>query len=166
MPDGNSLPVFQTIREFNAPRDVAWAAWTDPKQMQRWFGPKGTQATSLRYELRPGGISHTKLGMPNGGAIYARWDFKEIDPPRKLIYLHGIADADANLVKHPMENRFPLQMLTTVVFEPVGQKTRITLTWTPVDATPEEIEFFRTAMPGMTQGWEGSFEQLDAFLAG
>jgi uncharacterized protein YndB with AHSA1/START domain len=103
--------------------------------------------------------------MPGGAAMYARWDFQEVDPPRKLVYLHGVADENARVVKHPMEHRFPSQMLTTVMFEPVGKKTRVTLTWTPVDATAEEVEFFRTAMPGMTQGWAGSFEQLDAYLA-
>ncbi len=57
-------------------------------------------------------------------------------------------------------------METVVLFEPVSEKTRVTLTWVPYKATPEEIEFFRTAMPGMEMGWAGSFEQLDVYLAG
>jgi hypothetical protein len=64
-----------------------------------------------------------------------------------------------------MEARFPTKMLTTVLFDAMGEKTRVTLTWTPFAATPEEVEFFRAAMPGMSQGWEGSFEQLDVYLA-
>jgi uncharacterized protein YndB with AHSA1/START domain len=165
MPDANDLPVFKIVREFAAPRDIVWAAWTEPKRMQRWLGPKGTQATSLKFELRPGGMSHTRLAMPGGGAMYARWDFEEIEPPRKLVYMHGVADENANFAKHPMEARFPTKMLTTVLFDAMGEKTRVTLTWTPFAATPEEVEFFRAAMPGMSQGWEGSFEQLDVYLA-
>lgn len=168
MPEGNSrgpdLPVFQTVREFNAPCDVVWAAWTERRRLERWFGPRGTQATSIRFEMKPGGVVHTKLETPQG-AIYARWDILEVEPLKKLAYLHAVADEVGALAKLPWEGRFPTQMMTTVLFHALGEKTRVTLSWMPHEATAAEIEFFRSAMSGMQQGWAGSFEQLDAYLA-
>ena len=52
-----------------------------------------------------------------------------------------------------------------VDFAEDGAGTRITLTWEPLDASPEEEAFFASMMASMEGGWSGSFEQLDAFLA-
>ena len=56
-------------------------------------------------------------------------------------------------------------MLTSVLFTDEGEGTRIELSWTPLNATPEEEAFFANMMASMTDGWSGSFEQLDEFLA-
>ena len=66
----------------------------------------------------------------------------------------------------PFPMPWPALMLTTVVFEAEGTRTRVTLTWEPVDPTEEERESFAQVLPSMTGGWTGTFDQLDAFLAG
>jgi uncharacterized protein YndB with AHSA1/START domain len=45
--------------------------------------------------------------------------------------------------------------------------TRVTVTWTPFgEATPEELQAFRDMRSSMTMGWTGSFDKLEALLAG
>ena len=56
-------------------------------------------------------------------------------------------------------------MLTTVVFDDESGCTRVTLTWEPINPTKEEQASFAQAIPSMTGGWTGTFDQLDAFLA-
>jgi hypothetical protein len=56
-------------------------------------------------------------------------------------------------------------MLSTVLFADKGDRTRIDLSWTPLDARPEEEAFFAGMMTSMIGGWSGCFEQLDVFLA-
>jgi uncharacterized protein YndB with AHSA1/START domain len=58
-------------------------------------------------------------------------------------------------------------MLTTVQLTEEGpNRTRVTITWeVHGDATREELETFIAAKGGMTQGWTGSFDKLDAYLA-
>jgi uncharacterized protein YndB with AHSA1/START domain len=56
-------------------------------------------------------------------------------------------------------------MLTTVVFEDEGARTRVTLTWEPINPSKEERESFAQMLPSMTGGWTGTFDQLDTFLA-
>lgn len=50
-------------------------------------------------------------------------------------------------------------------FAEEGAGTRVTLTWSPLEATAEEEAAFAAMMDSMTDGWTGSFEQLDDYLA-
>ena len=52
----------------------------------------------------------------------------------------------------------------SVAFEDQGDKTGLTLTWSPLGATPEEEAVFQAAKIGMAGGWGGSFENLAEFL--
>jgi uncharacterized protein YndB with AHSA1/START domain len=58
-------------------------------------------------------------------------------------------------------------MLTTVTLTEEGSdRTRVTITWEPYgDATAEEVDMFKKARGSMTQGWTGSFDKLEAYLA-
>ena len=143
-----STPVFTITRTFDAPRELVWKAWTEPKLFEKWFGPKGTTGQVKTLDLRPGGILHSS-----------------VTPPSRLVWEHSFADAEGNLVRHPFQAAWPLKLLSTVIFEEAGGKTRITLTWTPLDATETEVKAFEDGMAGMSQGWGGCFDQLDEFLA-
>ena len=158
-------PRFTITRAFAAPRTRVWDAWTRPEALARWFGPKGTSGTVLAFDLRPGGEWRGRMDMPDGGAMYSKFVFREIEPMSRLVWVHGFADAEVNRIRAPFAAQFPLEMLTRVLFADEGEGTRIELSWTPLDATPEEEAFFASMMESMNGGWSGSFEQLDAFLA-
>ena len=65
-----------------------------------------------------------------------------------------------------MAPTWPLQLLTTVTFEDApGGKTKLTLRWTPLDASAEEQATFDAAHDSMRGGWTGSFERLETYLA-
>jgi uncharacterized protein YndB with AHSA1/START domain len=158
---------FTITRAFAAPRARLWDAWTKPEALALWFGPKGSSSTILAFDLRPGGEWRGRMDMPDGGTLDSKFVFREIEPMSRLVWVHGFADAEGNRIRAPFAAHFPLEMLTTVLFtdEDEGDGTRIELSWTPLDATPQEQAFFATMMASMDQGWSGSFEQLDAFLA-
>jgi uncharacterized protein YndB with AHSA1/START domain len=46
-----------------------------------------------------------------------------------------------------------------------GGKTKFTVRWAPYNATEAEVKTFDSNRNSMTQGWSGTFEQLDAYLA-
>ena len=160
------MPIFTIDRTFNAPRDLVWDAWTKPELVAQWFGPKGSACTILKHEFYVGGVVHSRIMSTEMGVIYGKFTFQEITPKEKLVWLHSFSDeGGVNLTRHPFAAQWPIELLTTVTFKENGKKTDIHLTWVPNNATPEEIAIFREAMPGMQQGWGGSFEQLDAFIA-
>lgn len=158
-------PEFLITRIFDAPRDLVWKAWTDPAMLAKWFGPKGCASRVAKMDLRPGGMLHTCLTMPDGNEMWGKFVYREVDPPSRLVWLHSFSDAQGGITRHPMHSGWPLTMLTTVTFEALNGKTRIVLTWSLVDATEEERKTFVENMAGMNLGWGGSFTQLDAFLA-
>ena len=158
-------PVFSITRLFNAPRDLVWKAWTDPKMLAQWFGPKGCEARLVTHELRAGGVWHSCMKMPGGLEIWGKFIFREVVEPSKLVWVHGFSDAQGGRTRHPMSPDWPLEMLTTVMFTEHGDKTEVVVTLVPIDATDAERQIFAEGIPSMNQGWGGSFEQLDDFLA-
>ncbi len=158
---------FNLVRSFDAPRDLVWRAWTDPALLARWFGPKGSTTTILTHDPRPGGMTHMRMDMPGGGGtIWARFVYREITEPTRLIWVHGFADAEGNAVRAPFfDGLWPMALLTTARFEDQGGRTLVILAQETIDATPEECATFIAEIPSMNQGWGGSYDQLDAVLA-
>ena len=72
----------------------------------------------------------------------------------------------ANIAEAPFfDGVWPREMLTEVSFEEEGDRTKLTLTWTPIDASAEERAMFLSQLPSMRGGWGGSFDELDEHLA-
>lgn len=157
-------PTFSITRRFDAPRPRVWAAWTKPDALARWFGPKGSSGEILAFDLRPGGEWRGRMDAPDGSAVHSRFVFREVEPMSRLSWVHGFADAAGHRIRAPFAQQFPLELLTTVLFADEGGGTRIDLSWTPLDASPEEEAFFASMMDSMGGGWSGSFERLDEML--
>ena len=60
---------------------------------------------------------------------------------------------------------WPAEMLTTVTFAEQGKGTLITVNWHPINATDEERRLFDEGRASMNQGWSGTLDQLEAYLA-
>jgi uncharacterized protein YndB with AHSA1/START domain len=155
---------FVITRVFDAPRELVFKAWTESEHIAKWFGPKGVTVKSAKMDLRPGGSLHSCMAAPDGHEMWGKWVFREIAPPEKLVYINSFSDEKGGLTRHPMSATWPLEMLTTVVFEDEGGKTKLTLTWVPMNSSAEEIATFENGMAGMTGGWSGTFDQLEAYL--
>lgn len=156
---------FVITRTFNAPRELVFQAWTEPERFAKWFGPKGVTVKRAKQDLRPGGSLHTCMVTPDGHEMWGKMVYREIAAPEKLVYINSFSDEKGGLTRHPMSPTWPLEMLTTVILKDVAGKTEITLTWAPINASEEEKATFIGGMAGMTGGWTGTFDQLDAYLA-
>lgn len=163
--ENNNSQEFVITRTFNASREVVWQAWTDPKFFAQWFGPKGFTAKVHAHDLRAGGVLHTCLTSAEGYEMWGKFVYREVTPPIKLVWEHSFSDKEGNITRHPGHASWPLVLLTTVSFEAAGDKTTITLTWAPLNASETERHSFEEGMASMHLGWGGAFEQLDAFLA-
>lgn len=157
---------FEISRVFDAPRARVWDAWTKPEQLAHWLSPKGTVSEVKHFELAPGGSLHSKLTGADGTVSWGKTIYREIEPPNRLVWEQGFSNEAGEIVPAPFPMPWPRLMLTTVIFDDEGERTRVTLTWEPVDATEEEQASFAQALSSMTGGWTGTFDQLDAFLAG
>ena len=109
-------PAMIGTRVLDAPRELVFAVWTDPKHLAKWWGPDGFSTTTSAFDLRPGGVWRFVMHGPDGRDYQNRITFDEIVTPERLAYHHGGGD-DVE----------PVQFRTTVTFEDLGGKTRVTL---------------------------------------
>ncbi|MHB8845862.1 MAG: SRPBCC family protein [Nitrospirota bacterium] len=146
-------------REFNAPREEVWKAWTDPEIMKRWWGPKGFTAPVIKIDLRVGGTYLGCMRSPEGKDTWSTGVYQEIVPLEKIVTTDSFADEKGNVVpasRYGMAGDFPLELLITVTFEDVGRRTGMTLRHAGIPAGE---------MRKMTEaGWNESFDKLDEVL--
>lgn len=156
---------FVINRTFDAPLDLMFEMWTDPKHFAQWLPPTGMTMEFIRCEIKPGGSGFYAMSG-NGMKMYGKVNYLEIQKPDRIVYTQQFSDENGNLARHPMAPTWPATMLTTVKLSAEGpDQTRVTVTWEPYgDATPEEIATFVKSRAGMTMGWTGSFDKLDDYL--
>jgi uncharacterized protein YndB with AHSA1/START domain len=157
---------FVISRELDAPRELVWKCFTDPEHMKQWWGPKGFTVIASKMDLRVGGTYHYGMKAPNGAPMWGKFTYREIVPPKRLVFINSFSDEKGGVTRHPGSPTWPLEMLSTFTFEELSDgKTKFTVRWTTHNASSEEEKTFDSARDSMTQGWSGTMEQLEAYLA-
>jgi uncharacterized protein YndB with AHSA1/START domain len=157
---------FVISRVFDAPRDLVWKAFTDPDHMKQWWGPKGFTVIQSKMDLRPGGTYHYGMRAPDGSAMWGKFVYREVAAPARMVFINSFSDEAGGITRHPMAPTWPLEMLSIFTFEEEpGGKTKLTIRWSPHNATEEERKTFDASHDNMRQGWNGTLEQLTAYLA-
>jgi uncharacterized protein YndB with AHSA1/START domain len=156
---------FVVTRVFDAPRDLVWKAWTEPECLAAWWGPKGCTIRVVKVDLRPGGVFHYAMAYKPGQEMWGRFAYRDVVPPERLVYVSSFSDANVGLTRAPFKDTFPLQILNTLTLAEESGKTTLTLRGQPLYATAEERATFIDMFPSMQQGFGGTFDQLEAYLA-
>lgn len=147
-------------REFDAPRERVWMAWTDPELVKRWWGPKGFTAPVCRISLRVGGAYFFCMRSPQGKDYCNTGFYREIAPFERLAATNSFADEKGNIVSatsYGMGPGFAREMLQTVTFEELGGKTKLTLSHAGIPPGRD--------MENAREGWGQSFDKLADLLA-
>jgi uncharacterized protein YndB with AHSA1/START domain len=151
------------IREFEAPRELVWKAYTNAELMAQWWGPRAFTTTVPEMDVRPGGVWHYIMhgtgealkgteyeGMEAGGkAIY-----QEIKEPELLVYRDIFVDKDGN-----EDTNLPAAIIT-IRFEENDEKTLMTST--TKYASAEDMQ--KVVDMGVEQGTAETFDKLDELL--
>jgi uncharacterized protein YndB with AHSA1/START domain len=163
--DGAAARAFVITRVVDAPRERVWKAWTEAALLKSWWGPKGFTVHTCKVDLRPGGVFHYGMRMPDGGDMWGKFVYREIVAPERLVFIVSFSDKKGGTIRHPWSPDWPLETLSTVTFVEQGAKTKITVNWAPHAATELERKTFEDGRDSMTQGWTGTFDQFDDYLA-
>jgi uncharacterized protein YndB with AHSA1/START domain len=137
-----------TTRVFNAPRELVWAAWTEPEQLTRWWGPRGltTPLESITVDLRPGGVFALTMVGPDGSLNRSDGHFDEVVEYERLAFSGEVPNS-------PMLERAS----TVVTFTDLGDGR------TEVVAVNRLIAVAQ--MPALAQaGWASQFDRLEELL--
>ena len=146
-------------RTFNAPRELVYKAWTDPKIVVKWWGPRGVTIPICEMDTRPGGEMYIVMeaGKELGEHAGQRWPmkgrYKELTAPKKIVYAaEALDDKRGIMLEHDVE----------VNFDEVGDTTKMTLK-IKVMKVNKGGEF---ALAGMEQGFNQQFDKLAEMLNG
>jgi uncharacterized protein YndB with AHSA1/START domain len=143
-------PDLVLTRVFDAPRELVFKAWTDPKHLAQWFGPHGFTNPVCEVDLRPGGIWRHVMRGPDGSDYPMMSVFQEVLPPERLVFTSYVPDREKPL----------FEILNTVTFTAEGSKTKVSLRANVLKSTPEAAPM----LAGMEAGWTQSFERLAKFV--
>ena len=98
---GRMTKPFVIFREFAAPRDLVWKAWTERERFVQWFGPKGFMMILATMDLRPGGMTLYNMQSPDGKVMWGKAVYREIVPQEKLVWINSFSDKDGGTTRHP-----------------------------------------------------------------
>ena len=131
-----------------APRELAFDAWTSPEHVPHWFGPRGTTVPVCEIDLRPGGAWHYLLRSPDGTDMAMRGVYREVSRPDRLVSTESFDD-------------YPGESLNTLILSEENGKTTFTIT---VRYASQEI---RDAVikSGMEHGAAECYDKLAEMLA-
>lgn len=136
-------------RVFDAPRDQVFAAFTDPKLIPEWWGPRDTTTVVDQMDVRPGGSWRFVVRNSDGSETGFRGTFREITPPVRVVQTFE------------WEGMPGYVSVDTATFEDLGDRTKVTTT--SLFHTTEERDGMLES--GMERGMNESFARLDELLA-
>ena len=141
--------------EYHAPVERVWQLWSDPRLLERWWGPPTYPATVDEYDLTPGGRVTYHMTGPGGDQPRGWWKVLVVEPPHRLELEDGFADAEGAPSPDLPTTR------TRVDITAVDGGTRMLITTT--FPSPEAME--QLVSMGMEEGMSQALAQTDAILA-
>ncbi len=136
-------------RIYNAPVKTVWDAWTDPKQVAKWWGPRGFTLTTHSKDLKTGGHWNYTMHGPDGVDYENRTKYLEVEKYSRLVYDHGANDHQ------------PPMFRVTVNFTEEKGKTKMDMTMAFVspEVAHETGKFIKKA--GGNATWDRLAEYLE-----
>lgn len=142
--------------EFAASADRVWDAFTDPRQLERFWGPPGYPSTFTAFDFSVGGRALYAMTSPRGEESYGSWEFLAIDPKTSFAVLDQFAHADGT-----PDDALPASRIT---FDFSATDAGARLVSTTFFTSAETLE--QLVGMGMVEGATMAMNQLDRVLEG
>lgn len=143
------------VAEFPVPVERLWGAFTDPRQLERFWGPPAFPATFTSFDLRPGGRAHYRMTSVEGEQFLSVWLVSEVDEPRRIVFRDLFATESGDVDESMPGSE------TVLSFSPAESGSRVTVR----TAFASSADLDQLLEMGMVEGYTQAFGQLDAVLA-
>jgi uncharacterized protein YndB with AHSA1/START domain len=138
-------------REFDAPRERVFAAFTTPDLLRRWYGARGWTIVECAVDLRPGGSWRFVWTGPGGAGMASGGVYREVVPPRRLVLSEAFDDG-----------WYPGESVVTHTFAAAGVgRTRLTTT---IAYPSRRVRDIALGFP-MARGVEEGYERLEEMFS-
>src|SRR5213594_5118410 len=138
-----------TTHTFDAPRALVWKAWTDPKLIPRWWGPKRYTTTVEKMEVRPGGTWRFIQRDSEGNVYGFHGEYKEVVPPERIVDTFEYEGMPGHV------------LIESATFEEIDGRTKVTQK--SVFETVEDLEGMLAS--GMEDGARETMERFTELVA-
>ena len=143
------------VREFNAPRDLVFRAYTEPEHLMQWWGPSEWPLVKCTVDLRPGGKWHYCMkSRETGDESWGLGIYEEIVRPERLVYQDSFSNEDGTVNEDLPTSR------TVITFDDIGGRTRLT----SKTAYPTAADLETVVQMGMIEGITETLGQLETLL--
>ena len=148
-------------RVFDAPRDLVWKAWTDPKYVMQWWGPKGFTSPVCNIDFREGGKFLCCMKSPYGQEFWNAGEYHEIVPHEKIVSSMYFSDSEGNKVDpghYGIEHEAIEDAHDVTLFEDLENgQTKLTFIGN------EPMESAKNS--GQVEGWNEILDKVDTVVA-
>jgi uncharacterized protein YndB with AHSA1/START domain len=140
---------FVMIREFNAPRELVFRAFTEPSLIAKWWGSRNSTTTVDKLEAKHGGLWRFVSRDAEGNEYAFRGVYHEVNKPERIVYTFEFEGMPGHII------------LETISLEEKDGKTIVTdsSVFQSVEARDGMIE------AGMESGANESWQMLEELLA-
>lgn len=147
--------LIRVTREFAAPVENVWAAWTESALLDQWWAPRPYKTQTRSMDFRKGGFWLYAMEGPTGDRHWCRADYLEVETGR--LFSHSDAFCDENGVPNGIH---PGSRWVTR-FESSGEHTivRIDINYN----SPEDLQ--KIIEMGFKEGFSMAIGNLDELLA-
>jgi uncharacterized protein YndB with AHSA1/START domain len=152
--DYDSLTI-TLIADFDNPIDQVWELWSDPRKLERWWGPPGYPATVEKHALTPGGEVTYFMTGPDGAQAWGIWRVTSVDPPMSLQFSEACAYSGGP----PLEDSPVTEISVRLLEHEGGTRMEMRMAF----ETGEDME--RTVDMGTVEGLKQGFGQMAGLLA-
>jgi uncharacterized protein YndB with AHSA1/START domain len=135
-------------REFDAPPELVWKAWTERERVLPWLGPRGFTALDFELEPRPRGAWHSRMRSQDGKEYANRGTVREVLEPERLVFTFAWDEDDGSPGR---------EMLITITLADLGGRTQMTFHQAEFESAEDR--------DGHNEGWSESFDRLAEYLA-
>ena len=142
------------VGEYPVPVERLWEVWTDPRKLERFWGPPQWPATFTHHDFSVGGSANYFMTGPKGEKSHGYWRFEVIEDLKRIVVVDGFSNPDGT----PDEQMPGMRMVFS--FESTSEGSRfVSVTTFPSLEAMEQL----VAM-GMIEGSRSAMGQIDDVL--
>ena len=141
------------IADFDAPIEQVWDLWSDPRKLERWWGPPTYPATFEKHDLTPGGEVTYFMSGPEGDTR-GMWRVTAVDPPTSLEFTDAFAATDGTPIADMPVSRVRVRLTE----RDGGTRMEMHSTF----ESREDME--KLVSMGVVEGLQQAVGQMDALL--
>ena len=156
----NEVERMVVTRVFDAPRELVWKAWTDPKYVMQWWGPKGWTSPFCEIDFRVGGKYLFCMRGPDGYEGWNAGEYREIVPYEKIVSTMYFADSKGNKIEPEQvgsEHEAIEGAYDVTLFEDLGNG-QTKLTFIGNETMQNAVE------SGQLEGWKQTLDKVAAVV--